>query len=132
LGQPLADVEGAVVAVTSRADWYYDREGKPISQKEWTRLMGVEDYKIVAQHQVGDSWVSTVWLGINHNFGSTGPAIIFETMVFGGRLADEMCRYATEAQAVEGHAVMVGRVRAIQGEPVEVVARRLDTRMDPP
>lgn len=113
------------------SDWYYDREGKPISQKEWIRLMALPDYKIVAQHQVGDSWVSTVWLGLNHRFGAEGPAIIFETLVFGGRLADEMVRYATEAQALEGHGVMVGRVRAVQGEPVEVVARRLDTRRQP-
>ena len=29
-------------------------------------------------------YVSTVFLGIDHRFSSSGPPIVFETMVFGG------------------------------------------------
>jgi len=29
-------------------------------------------------------WVSTVFLGLDHNFSSKGPPVVFETMVFGG------------------------------------------------
>lgn len=110
-------------------DWYYDRAGQPITQDEWIALMARRDYKIVAQHQVGESWVSTVWLGLDHGF--RGSPMIFETLVFGGRLGDEMERYSTEAQAWEGHAWMVGRVAAAQGEPYETV-EITDGRLGPP
>lgn len=111
-------------------DLYYDREARPISQREWARLEEAPGYKVVAQHQVGNAWVSTVWLGINHRF-SAGPPVIYETLVFGGRMDGDMLRYCTEAQAVEGHGVMVARVRAIQGEPVEVIPTSYDERTDP-
>lgn len=103
--------------------YWYDKLGNPISVRGWERLQEDPAYKVVAQHQVGDAWVSTVWLGLDHRFGE-GPPLIFETMVFGGRLSDELERYSTEAQAWEGHAVMVGRVREVQGEPVEVTEHR--------
>lgn len=51
-------------------------------------------------------WVSTVWFGLNHSFGS-GPPLIFETMVFPGEgdLSELDCdRYSTEAEAIAGHA----------------------------
>lgn len=107
-------------------DWYYDRQGRKITMLQWAAR--IEDhspegeaYRIVAQHQVGEAWVSTVWVGLDHAFGG-GPPLIFETWVKwpGGRLEDEMERYSTEAQAWEGHAVMVQRVREVQGEPVTV------------
>ena len=61
--------------------------------------------------------VSTVFLGLNHNWFGTGPPILFETMVFGGLLDGEMDRYATLADARAGHWAMVERVkRAEAGE----------------
>jgi len=61
---------------------------------------------------VGKVNVSTVWLGLDHQWGD-GPPLIFETMVFGGRgkLADAQQRYATREQALAGHAEMVRAVR---------------------
>ena len=54
--------------------------------------------------------VSTVWIGINHNFSGEGPPLIFETMVFGSE-GDLYCeRYATEEQAREGHAATLRRL----------------------
>lgn len=53
--------------------------------------------------------MSTVWLGIDHSFGS-GPPLIFETMVFSSKddFHDLDCeRYSTETQALAGHARMV-------------------------
>jgi hypothetical protein len=53
--------------------------------------------------------VSTVFLGMNYNFGDGYP-ILFETMVFGGPMDQETERYETWAQAERGHAEMVARV----------------------
>lgn len=56
--------------------------------------------------------VSTVFLGIDHQFGD-GPPLLFETMVFpSDSSADEDCeRYTTWADAEKGHAAMVEKWR---------------------
>lgn len=56
--------------------------------------------------------VSTVFLGLDHRFGSDGPPLIFETMVFGGELDQEQERYSTWEEAERGHAAMIERVKA--------------------
>lgn len=53
--------------------------------------------------------VSTVFLGLDHNFGS-GEPLVFETMVFGGPFDEECERYSTREQAIAGHAAMVAKV----------------------
>lgn len=66
-----------------------------------------------------ESEVSTVFLGIDHNFTDDGPPIVFESLVFGGPMADWMRRYATWAEAEAGHEEMVELVRqAMRGEPL--------------
>ena len=57
----------------------------------------------------GDVRVSTVFLGLNHQWGA-GPPLLFETMVFGGPLDQEMERYSTWDEAEAGHREMVRRV----------------------
>lgn len=47
--------------------------------------------------------VSTVFLGIDHNFSFSGQPILFETMVFGGAHDGDQERYCTWAEAEEGH-----------------------------
>lgn len=64
-----------------------------------------DDHRIVAQTGNDNIWVSTVFLGINHNFGfsdDTRP-ILFETMIFGGRMDDYQHRYCTYEEALAGH-----------------------------
>jgi hypothetical protein len=51
-----------------------------------------------------------VFLGLDHSHGG-GPPLLFETLVFGGPLADEGDRYPTRAAALAGHDQMVARVR---------------------
>lgn len=63
--------------------------------------------KIVQQDTIGDYWVSTVFLGFDHNWVDDGPPLIFETMVFEGPQGDRSdisCqRYSTWEMALEGH-----------------------------
>ena len=47
--------------------------------------------------------VSTVFLGLDHNYSGVGAPILFETLVFGGAHDGEMWRYATWKQAEHGH-----------------------------
>ena len=68
----------------------------------------------VAKTTVGDVEVSTVFLGVNYNFRESGPPILFETMVFGGRLNQEQDHYATWQEAKQGHQAMVERATHAQ------------------
>ena len=97
---------------------YYDKAGNPIDLREYARLRGDEAYSRIDRTTIGDVTVSTVWLGLNHQYGNGAP-IIFETMVFGGELDGEQTRCATEAEAVAGHAAMVARVYALRATQVQ-------------
>lgn len=66
--------------------------------------------RIVAKDKIGDVLVSTVFLGLDHSFGS-GPPLIFETMVFGGEHNEDMDRYSTWDEAVRGHNNILNKVR---------------------
>jgi hypothetical protein len=81
---------------------------------EWGRLHNQPDYKRVAEDTYGQFWISTVWLGLDHSFGSD-PPLIFETMVFDqsdNDTSDLDCRrYATEAEALAGHEAVLEEMR---------------------
>lgn len=94
---------------------YYNRKGKPISLLTWGRLLEDHNERRVAEDFIDGVHVSTVWLGLNHQWVEDGAPLIFETMVFGGGGLDgEMVRYSTEDQAFEGHAEMVLKVKLRQ------------------
>jgi hypothetical protein len=58
--------------------------------------------------------VSTVFIGVNHQWHPDAPAQWFETMVFG--LDDDRCRrYATWEGAEAGHAAVVAQLREERG-----------------
>lgn len=72
-----------------------------------------------AETFVGTTRVSTVFLGLDHRFGGAGSPVLYETMIFGGPLDSEQHRYCTRAQALEGHAFEVARVRLAQTPPAK-------------
>ena len=57
----------------------------------------------VEKTESGDISVSTVFLGLDHQFGD-GPPLLFETMIFGGEHDEDQWRYETWADAEKGHA----------------------------
>jgi hypothetical protein len=92
---------------------YYDRQGKPMTLEEWAPTVDDAKLKRVAETTLPDGkWISTVWLGLDHNFNERGPPLIFETMVFSSsREMTELYteRYSTEAEALAGHEAMVAK-----------------------
>jgi hypothetical protein len=99
-------------------DSYFDREGNPMTLFEWAEAFRDPAQRVVAKSFVPAGVddvveVSTVWLGLNHAFMG-GMPLIFETMVFGGKLDGEMNRYASENGARQGHKDMVLRVEAVE------------------
>jgi hypothetical protein len=72
---------------------YYDRQGFPIPGDDaagiepviaWARYRegaGIDDVRVAYDELPDGSHLSTVWLGIDHQWG-LGPPLIFETMRF--------------------------------------------------
>lgn len=99
---------------------FYDRQGRWISMLRYVTLIecGGLRYKRVAHTTLPAQGVrvSTVWLGIDHNFWHEGPPVMFETMVFAidSDQSLAMWRYATERDARKGHNQMVHLARTDQ------------------
>lgn len=81
---------------------------KAVDLMEWAKWFETVD-RVVEKTSIGDVDVSTVFLGLDHSFGS-GPPLLFESMIFGGDLDQETDRYETYEQAEAGHSAMVARV----------------------
>ena len=73
---------------------------------KWARWFETAD-RIVAQTHIGTRTVSTVFLGLDHQFGK-GPPLLFETMVFTDEKFEdfqERCSTWLEAEAQHRAAV---------------------------
>lgn len=90
----------------------YRRDGTPYPEGhdgllEWAKDFENTQGRIVRQETLPNNgyFVSTVWLGIDHNYGFNGPPLIFETMVKhpSGEWENYQERYSTENDAILGH-----------------------------
>lgn len=79
----------------------------------WARAFGSKERHLAADH-VGRVAVSTVFLGIDHNYFG-GEPLIFETMVFGGKHDGAQSRYSTYDEALRGHQWWLAKVTKSEG-----------------
>lgn len=71
---------------------------------------------ILDGEKVGKVDVSTVFLGLDHSFNDNDKPILFETMVFGGKLDQDMSRCSTWGEAEIMHKLMCEKVKlAVKG-----------------
>jgi hypothetical protein len=75
----------------------------------WAKFFESPD-RIVKQENIGDVRVSTVFLGIDHNF-SEGEPLLFETMIFDGKHDGYQDRCTTWEQAEKMHQKAVDLVK---------------------
>jgi len=63
----------------------------------------------LARTEVNGVSISTVFLGIDHSFSyaDDGLPVLWETLVFGGKLNGECQRYISKDEALIGHSNMV-------------------------
>lgn len=66
--------------------------------------------KFVKQEYVGEVWVSTVFLGLDHRWDSDVP-ILWETMIFNGKHDQYQDRYSSLEEAIKGHEIAVNLVK---------------------
>ena len=99
--------------------YYILKDGQPVpaTLHEWAMWLEADaDFtqRRVDVTQVGEVEISTVFLGADHNFSLQGEPLLFETLVFRGKLDGEMERYSTVEEARDGHKQMVERVNAAE------------------
>ncbi len=95
------------------AKFYILKNGRPVLVRDvavWGRWFDSSfESRVVEQTIVGGKYkVSTVFLGLDHNFSGEGRPILFESMVFtadGMKTSDvlDIRRYSTLGKAKQGH-----------------------------
>ena len=75
----------------------------------WGEWFGTAD-RHVALTEIDGIKVSTVCLGLDHNYSLDGPPMLFETMVFGGEHDEECWRCSTWDEAVAQHERVVAEL----------------------
>ena len=76
-----------------------------------------KDNRIIARDHIGEIFISTVFLGLDHNpdnlrrTGKRGKPVLWETMIFGGQHDQYMRRYASRDDAVVGHSEALEMVK---------------------
>jgi len=96
-----------------RKKLFYKLEGNeaiPVENMEdWLVSFKGRDRKVKST-TIGEVYVSTVFLGLDHSHTEKGLPILFETMIFGGKHDGYQKRYETWAQAEAGHEQAVEKV----------------------
>lgn len=81
-----------------------DKTYRLCTLREWVKQFELIDNRRVGYDYINECEVSTVWLGIDHNYIYNGPPILFETMVFLDGISNiYQERYSTWQEAEEGH-----------------------------
>jgi hypothetical protein len=98
---------------------------EPVKESDlmtWAKWFESAD-RIVVQEFIGAYWISTVFLGSDHNWTGAGRPMLFETMVFGDGGGDIDCRRcSTWDEAELQHAAMCAQYAA--GSEAECRSRK--------
>lgn len=80
----------------------------------WAAWMERGDRHLAVTRTPDGTRISTVFLGLDHNFGLEGSPILWETMVFDtdGPWQSYQDRYATRDEAKRGHDAIVEAITA--------------------
>ena len=114
-GGYILDDEGNTVLCNDLLEW-----------AEW--FEHAEEKRRIGYDEVGDLYVSTMFLGLDHSFGIGDKPLLFETMVFEKKestnnsirgkefkfhqsLDDYTERYSTKEEAADGHKRIIEKVK---------------------
>jgi hypothetical protein len=96
---------------------FYDRSGERIDFERFAKLKFREEDRVdvVGLTDVEGIEISTVWLGWREGVDAQGRPRIFETAAMTDAGVRIFGRYATEEEAVAGHAAAVDQVQSREG-----------------
>ncbi len=83
-----------------------NKNATPANFMDWANFFEKTENRIVNQEEIKEHQVSTVFLGLDHNWNpKSNVPLIFETMVFEPNSYSEIycTRYSTWNEAEEGH-----------------------------
>jgi hypothetical protein len=98
----------------SKRTYILDANKNPVAQPDgvawtaWLDWAAEVGWSVVAQEEIGGSWISTVFLGFNMNHRGDRDPILFETVVFRKDGAEYVRRYRTWKEAEQGHLDLAG------------------------
>ena len=99
-------------------NYILDEKGTPVAEpdfEKWAQWFEKAE-RHVGNETIGNSKISTVFLGLDHAFGGGAP-VLWETMVFGGKLDQEQDRCSGSREQAEAmHARMVEKVKCSNAE----------------
>ena len=84
----------------------------------WARWFETAE-RTVARTDVRGGVVSTVFLGLDHNYSGNGSPVLFETMSFIDGESDDCERCSTWMQAEKQHRLMVEKYSAVAPQQSE-------------
>lgn len=99
---------------------FYYRDGRPIQDEPSRRAPEIwaiqfeKNQRLCSTRYKWGGWLSTVYIGLDHNVSGIGPPLIFETMLFpyrGASVHVECWRYSTEKEAIQNHSELVRRFK---------------------
>lgn len=71
-----------------------DDQGEPVPEPDlmkWGEWLAT-DHRYICFERLGAVRLSTIFLGLDHSFSADGPPVLWETMIFGGRLDHTQAR----------------------------------------
>jgi hypothetical protein len=96
--------------------WILDRHGEPQRTDDfmgWARWYETAERTVQVTRMgdpEGEVVVSTVFLGVDHNSENGPEPVLWESLVRGGPLDNELRRYTSREAAVQGHDELVADV----------------------
>ena len=104
------------IKITNMNIYYILKNKKPVPVSdvlEWGRFFEKADRIVKQETLPNEVFVSTVFLGLDHNFG-WGKPLLFETMAFVRNEAEiDSDRYSTWEEAEKGHKRMVKKCKEL-------------------
>ncbi len=118
--------------------WILGDDGEPAVADDvlaWGQWFETHD-RHVLDERVGRVRISTVFLGLNHDWREVGPPVLWETMIFGGVFDGYQLRYRSRLDALRGHLDAVHQVELYRAAPRRIKKSvrkyRLATGLDTP
>lgn len=101
-----------------KSDWYLlDDQGNPVPTDDmdaWGEFMRDATQRTVGKTKIGKTEVSTVFLGMDHNFTGSGDPVLWETCIFHENESEVVGRYESAVEAELGHAQWCERMEIEQ------------------
>ena len=97
-----------------------DKHNKPKLCEDtlkWAAWFETHDRTVLVDDITSKIYVSTVFLGIDHNFSGDGPPILWESMIFNGARNGYSERYSSKKAALVGHERVVAIARGEHEAP---------------